>query len=403
MSRDPAWRWVVPAIVGAHVAGLAAVLANSAAWGPTLKGDEYSHWPQIQLFLQGAWEMEPTVTQIPGYHLLVALPLRLVGLEHLDAARSLSLLFGAASVLAFAGCVRALDVPRPALRTLQFALLPLLFPFRFLLYTDTVSLAVLLGMAWAVLRGRLGLAGLLGLAALGVRQANAPFVFAAPLLLYLRASPSPADLVRRSWTFGVAGVAFAAFLVLNGGVAVGAAEQEKHPLGLYVGNAVFALVAAPAVALPWVLPGAWRGLLSTVHARAWGRAAVGFVAVVAFVVAYEIESGMNFATGNYIHNHLVVEVAATAGTRLAGAMVALLTVLTLATVQVRGGWLVWGVVLASLAPLSMVEPRYWVPAWTLIWLLRPDAGWRTERALTAWFAVLSAVLFGGLILERFMP
>lgn len=406
-SRDPAWRWVAPVIAGAHLAGWASVLANTAAWGPTLKGDEYSHWPQIQMFLAGTWAMESSVTQIPGFHLLVAAPMRALGLEHLDAARSIALLLGAVSIVAFAGCVRALDVPRPALRTLQFALLPLLFPFRFLLYTDTVSVAVLLLMAWAVLRERLWLAGFLGLAALGVRQANAPFVFAAPLLLYARsgAAPSPKELVVRSWSFGLAGVAFLAFLVVNGGVAVGAEEQDKHPLGVYVGNVAFALIAAPAVALPWILPGAWRGLLATVHARAWGRGLAGLAAAVAFVALYEIESGMNHATGNYLHNHLVTEVAGSLGLRIAGVLLAALTVLTLLTVQVRGRGAVvlWVVILGSLVPLSMVEPRYWVPAWTLVWLVRPDAGWRVERGLAAWFAVGSAVLFGGLVLERFFP
>ena len=386
--------------------GLAAVwgVCTAALRGHTERVDEYSHLPQIRMLLAGDWAVEPSITQIPGYHALVATVARLFGAPTYDDLRLVSTLIGVASVVAFAGCARALGVPRPGLRTVQFAFFPLLFGFRFLLYTDTLSIALVLGMGWAVLVGRTNTAGVLGLASLLVRQTNVPWVAAAPLLGLL-VEPGllkrPAlDLLKRHATFVLAGAAFVAFVVINDGVAMTPAEQEKHPLGLNWGNLAFLLITAPLVALPLTVSRAptalreWRGRSAVVGALVFGALAA------LFVTRWEVEHGSNLALANFIHNHIVVDVASGVGPRLGGVALAAVGLATVAGME-RGRLAALGLVGAlSLLPLRMVEPRYWIPVWTVFLLLRGDAGARTERALALWFGLLSAALFVLLVQDR---
>ena len=104
------------------------------------------------------------------------------------------------------------------------------------------------------------------------------------------------ELLRRHATFVLAGVAFVAFVIVNDGVAMAPAEQEKHPLGLYWGNLAFLLITAPLVALPladataifFVSPliiTAFSVLFlgETVGPRRWAAVAVGLAGVLVIV------------------------------------------------------------------------------------------------------------------------
>jgi alpha-1,2-glucosyltransferase len=116
--------------------------------------DEAVHVPQIQWFLQGKFVTHPWLAMIPGYHLLIAEIMWMLGLDSVYAMRVISAAFGL-----FAGylfyCIRqTLGDSRAHWRAASFFFLPLLFPYYFLVYTDTLSLVLVLASLLAALKQR---------------------------------------------------------------------------------------------------------------------------------------------------------------------------------------------------------------------------------------------------------
>jgi hypothetical protein len=121
--------------------------------------DEYVHFAQIQLYLAGKWSaITDNLTVLPGMHALTALIMKVSGSESLSAARLVALIYGAFAISAFFMLRRTVAGNASALSVLQLLWFPLLFPLIFFVYTDLLSLALVLVCVYSVLRARNGLA-----------------------------------------------------------------------------------------------------------------------------------------------------------------------------------------------------------------------------------------------------
>ncbi|MDD4319099.1 MAG: hypothetical protein PHW10_02125 [Candidatus Peribacteraceae bacterium] len=232
----------------------------------TYFGDEGFHFEQIELFLKGELRNTGAVTTIPGHHAFLALLSVLTGLRSLLFYRAVTLCLGILSVFVFHDIARRLE-PRTALvRTAQYVFLPILFPFFFLLYTDVPSVLLSLLALRSLLRRRYAGSALWGILSITVRQNNIiwlGFLFALflwreygrtllrplpsalrrRLTPYLPAAQPPLGRFRLAagWFWFLLGfVLFAAFVVWNGGIAIG--DKGAHPFpNLHLGNVYFLL------------------------------------------------------------------------------------------------------------------------------------------------------------------
>jgi alpha-1,2-glucosyltransferase len=214
-------------------------------------GDEDVHQFQINWFLQGRYEIFEYVTVLPLYHLVVAKLAQWTGLTSLDGLRFVHMVFAAGAIPAFFMLCRTLYPAQAATRTLQFLFIPFLFPLFFLTYTDLPALLFVFLMLERTLRQKYLGASVLALIAVAMRQPNIVWVgFAGGLIaLYtaeemsvrLRAEQgkrglqNPEYLMRvwhRAWYLVGVVIIFAAFVIWNGGVAMGDAEQHKLSLNL---------------------------------------------------------------------------------------------------------------------------------------------------------------------------
>lgn len=226
-------------------------------------GDEHLHLDQILRFASGNFTMNGAITQIPGYHAMVALSVAATGLRSLIGVRFLSLLISSLSILVFAACARRIGVRNADERTLQYVFIPILFPFFYLLYTDIASvLFVLLALVFAIRRQRL-LSGILGIVSVCIRQNNIAWLL---FLLIFSVCSDPEMLsvfkhhsktftgyarrvcswkflrllIARYWVYVLGFIAFAVFIVLNNGIAIG--DKTAHPeFSFHLGNVYFLL------------------------------------------------------------------------------------------------------------------------------------------------------------------
>lgn len=236
----------------------------TVVWQPII-ADEVHHFGQMEMFAKGRFALDPMLTQLPGYHLIVASVMRFLGQYSLQAARIISFAFNLLSLPLFYALARTLKM-RPAeaeTRTLQYVFLPILFPLFFLLYTDGFSLlAVLLAVLLSVRREYV-LAAVAGFLSITFRQNNIVWVgFTFFIFLwqewptFLKLFPLSMRRLQRVslniasvFAFLVVIGAFMGFVSWNGGVAIG--DRGMHPFpSFHTGNVFFCLFLSFFIFLP---------------------------------------------------------------------------------------------------------------------------------------------------------
>ncbi len=200
--------------------------------------DEIVHYGQINRFDHGDFRVAyKYLTMLPGYHLVMSSVLWATGERSLEAARLLNAIFGVLAILAFHLLRKRIWPEESSLLTLQFALLPILLPYDFLVYTDVMSLGLVLAATAATVRSRHVLAGALMIAAMAVRQTNVIWL---PLLAGIAtvADLAAAFIARHARPDMAIGDRFGAFFRLLGVerpyLAVGGAGNDAS--GLFVAH-----------------------------------------------------------------------------------------------------------------------------------------------------------------------
>ncbi len=362
--------------------------------------DEGFHAAQILRFVDGRWQQHGQVTMFPGWHAVIALiagPWTDPAAEpDYPALRRIAMLLALGAVpAAYAVVRRSGGSPLDAMRrTFMFALLPGIAPLLFLLYTDVVALLpVLLAVAWTQ-SGHAQRSLAAATVATVLRQSNIVWVGWLALRRWLDARESGWRRLVAAWPHLLVLAAFAAFVLVNRGVALG--DRSSHPSGhvsldnLHVGLLFGWVVLLPLqlAATPRIVAGLRSRPLAALPAIALG---------LAFWFGFAPDHPYNrIAPAHILHNGFIQWAAASGPRLLAGlAMVWSLWTIQFTALRDRQPAALYLTMLLSMLPMWMVEPRYALPALALFLLLREPESPRVETALAIWVATLGIWLTAG--------
>ncbi len=372
-------------------------------------GDEDVHRYQIGWFMQGRFEIFQYVTMLPLYHLIVAAIAKLTGLVSLNGIRFSHMLFAASVIPAMYFTVKRFFPAEAIPRTLLLVFIPFFFPLFFLTYTDLPSLMVVLFMVERCWQRHYGVAGLLALAAVLLRQPNIIWVAFCSCMIALQVARemqlrliltnvlNPKFLQQVLWRnrfMVVVYVLFVLFVAVNGGVAVGDAEQ--HPISFNLSNLYFFLLVAWAVFLPFNVEQLPQIKLLLI--RHWWIALVLVAGFFVYFYTYGHPHKYNSATlVFYGHNWFLHYTSDVTLWRVLSyipiAWMGLSYVVAVRT-SVHGDLLLLLVpfALLSFVPLPLIEQRYYFVALALIMLWRPPMSRLSTLINLAGFLVLSAFI-----------
>lgn len=288
--------------------------------------------------------------------------------------------------------------PAPGLariRLLQFVCLPIALPYTFLIYTDLPALAALLAAFAAAQRGKHGAATVWFGVAMLVRQQNIAWAFVAGTRrawTRWRESRSLRALISdpAMWLYALLGLGFLAFVIGNGGVALGE-DRHRHMPGLHRGNVQALWLLASVLLLPLVIV-RWRDALNALRMRRW-EGWMALAVTLLFLHSLPVEHPYNqFQPEVFLRNRVLLWLQEPLH-RWWLAPPLLFSVAALCTLRLRGGWSGWialGSVLV-LAPAELIEHRYTIPVFALVLLLREPLAPRVEWCLLAWLGALGAL------------
>lgn len=358
--------------------------------------DEAMHFPRILGVATGHLRDVQWGVMLPGYHFLIGGIMGLFHLTSVAAARLISFVIstvlccGAAFLVA-----RSLDRESALLRTAQTAVFPLLFAIFPLLYTDALSLGlVLLGLWFALRPQSLSSALLLTLAVL-VRQNN---ILWAPLFFGIIALKERGTW-RALFSWSVLPIAlpfilpcalFIAFVIMNGGLAVNFAAS--HPLGFFPGNIFCALALLGAIFLPVVIAKA-GDMAALVHRHRIVLLLLALFLLVflfTFTVSHPFNQDMR-----YWRNVVLVTVTHEWWAWVLFALSMVLALLALITVrlQAAGAWLLYPISVLYLGGSWLIDMRYAIIPLVLFLLLREKRSWKEEMVQYAYQVVVCMWVF----------
>ena len=355
--------------------------------------DEIHHYRQISGFCAGDYTANPRVTTIPGYHFVSALVGRATGDCSLQRMRLVNAVIGVLSVAAFFAAARAAGAKTPIARTLQYFFLPILLPYLFFVYADSISLLMNLATLALMLRGRFVLAGLAGTLAILVRQTNVVWLALVCLAAWMddpevRGDPRPLTAwLRRAWTalLGLAG--FGAFVLWNGGVAVGGRGAFKA--GLHTGNVFLFLALYFVLFLPANAAAIRRRARQLARPFFWVLLAAAYAV---FLATFRVDHPFNKFEG-FLRNEMLSVVASSFYWKTVFFLFVAGGLASLYVTRLRRPslYLVYPLALATLLPLRLIEHRYGLAAVVLLLVCREDDPVPVEYAGVALLALLSGV------------
>lgn len=378
--------------------------------------DEVFHYERISALLTGVSPSVGWGVMFPGYHVLVAGILTIGGWTSIPAARTVSFLFSLSSCVAAYGVARSVDRPSALLRTLQFALFPILLPFFPLMYTDTLALSFLLIALLAALHSRLILLSLFFLLSVAVRQNNilwAPLQFAILLEAdpqWRISAPGPAAWLRSAAVRFRDGRArrvmlragmplllpvfvFALFVAITGRASFSPTLAAAHPFPSFsLGNIFFTLFLFTALFLPLVLS-RMRALFLLLIRHAW---VIGVLVALflLFSFGFHVDHPANSEIGRLRD---VILLAAAAG-ELNGLLfwfTGMLGLLTLCVTPLARKIFLWiyPLALLYLGGSWLIETRYAIVPLVLFLLFRKSFSWRLELVQFAFSVALCFWVF----------
>ena len=392
LSRPYLWHALALLLV------LAILLAEFAYMSQApLLSDESFNFRQISRFVRRDFSMEPLMNVIPGYHALVALILVAAGKKGAFSARLVSTAISAGTVILFYLLTWKVYARPSIIRTLQFAFLPLFFPYFSLIYTDVLAMFLVLAAFYLALEGRYTLAGLVGMLSVLARTNNiAWFAFLYAFIYYDLCGLEIRQFIpslRQTWIFWSGFVLFLIFLIYNGGIAI--ENKTTQPLFKFeTGNLSFILFVFALLFLPLIVANLPH-LVRLVTVRRWILPLTLLICGGLFIVYHNTHVYNNVSPEIFLRNGLLMRMVADFPLRAAYFAVVAFSLLNLAAmplVQKRFYWL-YPFTILSLIPFWLIEPRYYFVPLSLFLLFRTE-----RQAWSEWLQVAYGVVFSFVLL-----
>jgi alpha-1,2-glucosyltransferase len=358
--------------------------------------DENDSYKQIQTFREFRYELEE-ISAMPTYFYVMAMLSKLAGNGVVGAVRAITLLFSFITIGVFYLCAKIMSPKKSAIKTLQFVFLPVLFIFFFLLYTEVFSLLFVLLAFYYVLKKNYLVAGVFGIISMAVRQNNVMWLAFISVFIYVEANGFTFSMalakehLRKTWVFVLGFILFVAFVIWNGGVAIG--DADKHPGKLSVGNIYFSLFTFVVIFLPLViakLKEIWLLLKSNKAAQLFV-----FVSALLFYLFFKCDHPYNNIDADFFLRNMMLSFFMQ-NTLLQWVFfaISLLGALCLMTIKLheKEYYLMYAFAVLFLLPSWLIDVRYYIIPLVLFVLFKKESNKYVEHVTIIYFLVMSAWL-----------
>lgn len=368
-----------------------------------LHSDEVFHANQIWLFFDGQDRLLGNITVPPTYHYIIGRIVQLTGGYHDNLLRLISLSIALSLIPISYWLAKHYHGAAAWEKPLHIFFTPLIFPYFFLLYTDLWSLCCVAMTLLLTLHRRFFLAGFVGGLSLLIRQDNIAWIG----LIYLYICFESVNNINRESalrfalnaltkgsTFNLVFIGFIVFVYLNKGIAIGDADSHKIS-SFNISNLHVFLICCWFLFFPMHL-----AQLPKIIALLKKPVILALIFVGFFIYAGTLKNPHPYnelLPEYFIHNGLMHLLTQYPLLKACSYLIAIWALMSLITFELPD-WRWRAIIL--LAPVvaachPLVEPRYYIPAFFLIHLLRKNTHSATEKImLSIYVMTCSYIIYG---------
>jgi len=371
--------------------------------------DESAHYKRIMAIKGGDSVFSNEVDVIPGFHLLYASISRIFDFSSMPSFRLLTTVFSALSVTVLYLTAKVIDTDSSHIRTVQFLLFPTFFPFFFLVYTDMLSLFLVLASFYLAVREKYAFSGVFGILSMFVRQNNVIAVmFICAYLLWdepnLRLDARTFRvMLRKIGVFVVGLLMLAVFFYFNGGIRVtGFIPNNAAEMTLSMGNVYFALLLFFVIFLPLNISnfGRVRQILGKKH--------LVYLLLLAFplyILTLGMDHPVNSSPDYILQDFFIFFIKRSIIVKLMVFLSVAYSVISLVVTPLvrRVFYAAYPMSFIYLATLWIITPRYSIIPFSFFLMFRKAESIAVESALVVWIAALSIANYSGVIEGLFFP
>lgn len=369
--------------------------------------DEIHNYTQIEIFFNGDFRMNPPMTMIPGYHLFLSVFAVLFNNISYPFLRFLNVIISSISVLVFYLISRELDNKNSYIKTLQFAFLPAIFSFVFLIYTESLSILLILLSFLFLIKKNYVLSGLIASIDILVRQNN--IVWLAFLLVYLFLQEfsykinfkNVIDFLQKAWSFFFGVGIFLIFLFLNKGAAIG--DSGNHPIALHAGNVFYLIVLSSILFLP-IFVSKFKEVQNFIKSKKVIVFLVSLLVFLLYIFTFKNDHQYNQGFPSfYIRNNILELMDYNIFSKLVFSIPIIYFVLSLFTIKSvnKKMWIIYVFSVLFLIPSWLVDSRYGILPMVFFGLFRCQESEKVEKSVLWLFIAIDLVLLYGLASERY--
>lgn len=374
-----------------------------------LHSDEVFHANQIWLFYEGQNSLVGNITVPPTYHFVIGKIVQLTGGYHDNLLRLISLCIALLTIPLVYFTAKYYDNISAWEKTLQVYFTPLIFPYFFLLYTDIWSLCSIVATMLLALHRHFIWAGLVGGLAIVIRQDNIAWVGLIYLFICFEFinhfnKANAARLILNALTkgaiFNVVFIGFLVFVYINGGVAIG--DADSHKLSSFnLSNLHVFLICCWALFLPTHI-----NQIPNILPLLRKPIAIFLLTLGFFIYVGTLKNIHPYNTlmhEYFLHNGLVYLLTEFPAIKVASYFLAAWAFLSLMTIDLPDWRWRWVIMLSPVAAIChpLIEPRYYIPAFFLIHVLRKKTHQKFEFLTLSVYVLICAYFMYGITKEAF--
>jgi alpha-1,2-glucosyltransferase len=368
--------------------------------------DEHENFRQITNFTNFHFKLLE-ISAMPGYHVVIASVLKATGANSIYAIRIINALIGLLSVWIFFLLVNKLDKTNRFQKSLHYLFFPILFMFFILMYTDVLSLLLVMATLLYTIDRRYVLAGLFGIASMLIRQNNVIWNAFFLALIYIEHFGWTLNwnnckaILKKAWPFFAGFVLFTLFVIINKGVAIG--DASRHPaFKLSSGNLFYFLYCSLILFLPLHIANL-PAIYKLVTRRIW---VVPVSIFLIFWLTFRNDHPYNLIEEHYFFRNLVLT-QIFSNVKLwfiffFGCLFALLS-FSVTPFLNKNHYLLYPFTILFLVPSWLIEQRYYLIPMILFLAFRKTENKYLEIALLAWFWLILFFLLPLVASVRMFP
>ena len=387
---------------------------------PTLYVDETVHYKVIENFCNLNFTIHPNLTNIPAYHAILGgicyLGSFILPLNSIHFTRITSLFLSLLGLIFFYLLAKKIQHKTPLFTVLQLFLLPIAFPFYFLIYTDIPAIAPIALALLFTLNHKYAWAGILVTLSIAFRQNNFVWLGWLALTIFFDGMLFKSNLkyliqyllqyLSKVSTFILGAIAFVGFVKWNGGISLAKAEEWAHPsFSFHLGNVYLMLVLFTLAFLPIVI-----ATIPKIK-RIWNHKLILSLflltcGLITYTFLFQFNNTHPYNQHEFaVHNKILVLMTQSFASRLVSLIPMLLALLTIFSTKFRRPlyYLMYPFALLFVLPSWLIEPRYYIIPFYFYLLFKEESSNLTKLSLIIWELIGSSLLLYGTLNKLLLP